>query len=391
MHKGGQGWHFLGLGCRIAAPYLLVSAAILSSRLYCSLELLSFRLCCSLECLSFRLFYSRDLAVMLISKEQDLMYVETGDEDQWRITALSSDAEGGFRPPIAFKKKEASKADDNKDPPTDDLTSGIERLVLEEGTHVVSKDPSPGSVEPLPSHSSAEPSHVEPEHDLTAAKPLPPSFSDAPVDKESRKEEVMASQEKDKELKKEDVPMPSEEEQDKDSKAEDVTFESLPDKPSEVMEADFSPDLDEDMAQQPLPDLQDSSVNKDISLGAKPKSAPASQPSLEMFARRKSLLIADGVDSDSNAPRALPPPLNDAFPGRSSLRTPSRAKSRPPSRSLGHSQSRHEDRSRSRASPERRVLDGKIKVVTISGHASHAPAASGPLPLTQGLFNLLFV
>ena len=171
------------------------------------------------------------------------MYCETGDEDQWRITALSSDAEGGFRPPIAFKKKEPSKADDTMDPPTDALTSGIERLVLEEGTHVVSKDSSLGSVEPLPSVSSAESSHVEPEHDLTAAKPLPPSFSDAPVDKESRKEgEVMASQEKDKELKKEDVPMPSEEEKAKDSKSEEVTFESLPDKPLEVMEADFSPD-----------------------------------------------------------------------------------------------------------------------------------------------------
>ena len=62
-------------------------------------------------------------------------------------------------------------------------------------------------------------------------------------------------------------------------------------------------------------------MNKDISLGAKPKSAPASRPSLEMFARGRSLLIADGVDSDSNAPRALPPPLNDALPGRSSLKT----------------------------------------------------------------------
>ena len=94
---------------------------------------------------------------------------------------MSSDAEGGIRPPIAFKKKEP-KADDTMDPPTDALTSGIERLVLEEGTHVVSKDSSPGSVEPLPSVSSAESSHVEPELDLTAAKPLPPSFSDAPVD-----------------------------------------------------------------------------------------------------------------------------------------------------------------------------------------------------------------
>ena len=332
----------------------------------------------SLSACPFRLYHSRDFAVMSISKDQDLMYVETGDEDQWRITALSSDAEGGYS-----KKKEASKADDpTKDPPTDDLTSGIERLALEESTHVVSKDQSPGSVEPLPSHSSSEPSHVDLEHDLTAAKPLPPSFSDAPLDKESRKEdEVMPSQEKvqEKELKKEDAPMASEEEQGKDKSAEDVTFESLPDKPSEVMEPDFSPDGDEEMAQQPLPDLQDASVDKDISLGAKPKSAPTSRPSLEMFSRKKSLLIADGVDSDSNAPRALPPPLNDALPGRSSLRTPSRAKSRPPSRSRGHSRSRHEDRSRSRASPERRIMDGKAKVVTVSGHA---PSASGPLPLT---------
>ena len=135
--------------------------------------------------------------------------------------------------------------DPTKDPPTDDLTSGIERLALEESTHVVSKDQSPGSVEPLPSHGSSEPSRVEPEHDLTAAKPLPPSFSDAPLDKESRKEdEAMQSQEKvqEKELKKEDARMASEEEQGKDKSAEDVTFESLPDKPSEVMEPDFSPD-----------------------------------------------------------------------------------------------------------------------------------------------------
>ena len=288
----------------------------------------------------------------------------------------------GFRPPIAFKKKEASGADDPaKDPPTDDLSSGIERLVLEESTHVTSKDKSPGSTEPLPSHDasgsspgSAEPlpsqnppgsSSVEPEHDTSAEKPLPPSLSEAPANKESRKEDEI---------------MPPHEEKDKDSKEEEeVTFESLPEKPSEVMEADFSPDNDEDMAQQPLPDLHPSPTDKDVSLGAKPKSAPTSRPSLEMFARRKSLLIADGVDSDSNAPRALPPPLNDALPGRSALRTPSRAKSRPPSRSRGHSRGRNEDRSRSRASPERRVFDGKAKVVTISGHA---PAASGPLPLS---------
>ena len=320
---------------------------------------------------------------MSISKDQDLMYVETGDEDQWRITALSSDAEGGYRPPIAFKKKEASEAvDSTKDPPTDDLTSGIERLALEESTHVVSKDKSPGSVEPLPSSGSSEPSRVDPEHDLTAEKPLPPSFADAPLDKETRKEdEVMPSQEKEqeKEMKKEDATMASEEEKGKDQNAENVTFESLPDKPSEVMEADFSPDGDEEMAQQPLPDLQESTVNKDISLGAKPKSAPSSRPTLEMFSRGKSLLIADGADSDSNAPRALPPALHEALPGRSSLRTPSRAKSRPPSRSRGQSRTRHEDRSRSRASPERRVLDGKAKVITVSGHS---PPASGPLPLT---------
>ena len=114
---------------------------------------------------------------MSITKEQDLMHVETGDEDQWRITALSSDAEGGYRPPIAFKKKEASKADEpTKDPPTDDLTTGIERLALEESTHVVSKDQSPGSVEPLLSHSSSEPSHVDRELDLTAAKPFATFF-----------------------------------------------------------------------------------------------------------------------------------------------------------------------------------------------------------------------
>ena len=91
----------------------------------------------------------------------------------------------------------------------------------------------------------------------------------------------MPSQEKveEKELKKEDAPMASEEEQGKDESAEDVTFESFPDKPSEVMEPDFSPDGDEEMAQQPLPDLQDASVDKDISLGAKPKSAPTPRPS----------------------------------------------------------------------------------------------------------------
>ena len=320
---------------------------------------------------------------MSISKDQDLMYVETGDEDQWRITALSSDAEGGYRPPIAFRKKEAPKADDSThDPPTDDLTSGIERLALEESTHVVSKDKSPGSVEPLPPSGSSELSCVDPVHDLTAAKPLPPSFADAPLDKETRKEEeVMPVQEKEqeKETKKEDATMASEEEKGKDLNAEDVTFESLPDKPSETMEPDFSPDGDEEMAHQPLQDLQESTVNKDISLGAKPKSAPSSRPTLEMFSRGKSLLIADGADSDSNAPRAFPPALHEALPGRSSLRTPSRAKSRPPSRSRGQSRTRHEDRCRSRASPERRVLDGKAKVIIVSGHS---PPASGPLPLT---------
>ena len=315
---------------------------------------------------------------MSVSKNQDLMYVETGDEDQWRITALSSDAEGGYRPPIAFKKKEASQAhESSKDPPTDDVTSGIERLALEESTHVVTKDTSSGSVEPLPSSGPSEPSLGDPVHDLTAAKPLPPSFVDAPLDKETRKEEEAGpSQEKDQEMKKEDATMASEEEK---KKEDEVAFESLPDKPSETMEPDFSPERDEEMAPEPLPELEESSVNKDISLGAKPKSAPSSRPTLEAFSRSKTLLIADGADSDSNAPRAFPPSVHDALPGRSSLRTPSRAKSRPPSRSRGQSRSRQEDRSRSRASPERRVLDGKAKVITVSGHS---PPASGPLPLT---------
>ena len=116
---------------------------------------------------------------------------------------MSSDAEGGYRPPIAFKKKEASQADDpNKDPPTDDVTSGIERLALEESTHVVSKDKSPGSVEPLPSSGPSEPSLGDPEHDLSAAKPLPPSFVDAPLEKETRKEEeALPSQDKEQEMK----------------------------------------------------------------------------------------------------------------------------------------------------------------------------------------------
>ena len=276
------------------------------------------------------------------------------------------------------RKKQASQADDSsKDPPTDDVTSGIERLALEESTHVVSKDKSPGSVEPLPSSGPSEPSLGDPEHDLSAAKPLPPSFVDAPSEKETRKEEeALPSQDKEQETKKEDAAMAVEEEKEKE---DEVTFESLPDKPSEIMEPDFSPDRDEDMAQKPLQDLEESSVNKDISLGAKPKSAPSSRPTLEMFSRSKSLLIADGADSDSNAPRAFPPSLHEALPGRSSLRTPSRAKSRPPSRSRGQSRTRQEDRSRSRASPERRVLDGKAKVITVSGHS---PPASGPLPLT---------
>ena len=257
------------------------------------------------------------------------------------------------------------------------MTSGIERLALEESTHVVSKDKSSGSVEPLPSSGPSEPSLGDPEHDLSAAKPLPPSFVDAPLEKEMRKEEeALPSQDKEQEMKKEDATMASEEEK---KKEDEVTFESLPDKPSEIMEPDFSPDRDEEMAQQPLQDFQESSVSKDISLGAKPKSAPSSRPTLEMFSRSKSLLIADGADSDSNAPRAFPPALHEALPGRSSLRTPSRAKSRPPSRSRGQSRTRQEDRSRSRASPERRVLDGKAKVITVSGHS---PPASGPLPLT---------
>ena len=143
------------------------------------------------------------------------------------------------------------------------------------------KDKPAGSVEPLPPSDSSDPSHVEPDRDLTAAKPLPPSFSDSlPTDKESRKEgEVAPLQEEDQELKKEDAPMPSPEEQEKDSKDGEVTFESLPDKPSELVEPDFSPDHDEDMSPgsvEPLQELQDSSVCKDTSLGAKPKSAPTS-------------------------------------------------------------------------------------------------------------------
>ena len=150
---------------------------------------------------------------MSVSKNQDLMYVETGDEDGWRITALSSDAEGGYRPPVAFKKKDASQADDpNKDPPTDDVTSGIERLALEESTHVMSKDVSSGSVEPLPSSGPSEPSLGDREHDLSAEKPLPPSFVDAPSAKDTRKEEdLVPPQEKEPELKKEDAAMAVEE------------------------------------------------------------------------------------------------------------------------------------------------------------------------------------
>ena len=293
------------------------------------------------------------LEVMSVSKNQDLMYVETGDEDGWRITALSSDAEGGYRPPVAFKKRDASQADDpNKDPPTDDVTSGIERLALEESTHVVSKDVSSGSVEPLPSSGPSEPSPG-----VSAEKPLPPSivdapsatdsfvdapsatdsFVDAPSAKDTRKEEELV-QSKEPEPKKEEAAMAVEEEQEKEKEQDDeVTFESLPDKPSEVMEPDFSPDRDEEMAQKPLPELEDSSANKDISLGAKPKSAPSSRPTLETFSRGKSLLIADGADSDSNAPRAFPPSLLEVVPSRSSLRNPSRPKSRPPSRSRGQS------------------------------------------------------
>ena len=155
------------------------------------------------------------------------------------------------------------------------------------------------------------------------------------------------------------------------------------------MGADFSPD-DEDMAQVPLPDLHPSPTDKDISLGAKPKGSPTPGPSLEEFARRKSLLVADGADSDSAATRALPPALVDALPGRSCVRASSRAKSRAPSRS-SHSKSRAEDRSRSRASPERRILDGKARIATVSGNAGSLERLQSLclLLLRLGLCNLL--
>ena len=171
--------------------------------------------------------------------------------------------------------------------------------------------------------------------DMSVEKPLPPTFVDEAKDKETRKEdEILPPHDK------------------KDMKDEEVTFESLPEKPSETMEADLSPD-DEEMAQVPLPDLHPSPIDKDISLGAKPKSSPTPRPSLEEFARRKSLFVADGADSDSAAPRALPPALMDTLPSRSCLRASSRAKSRAPSKSRGQSRSRTEDRSRSRASPQK--------------------------------------
>ena len=370
----------------LALPSVALALPSLAFALGCPLDFstfaLSFRLC-STACdrlLDFTAHFFFE--VMSVSKNQDLMYVETGDEDGWRVTALSSDAEGGYRPPVAFKKKKASPEDEqSKDPPTDDVTSGIERLALEESTHVISKDVSSGSVEPLPSSDSSP--------GVSAEKPLPPSsvddssamdsFVDAPSAKETRKEEELVPSHE-PEPKKEEAAMAVEEEQEKEKEQdEDVIFESLPDKPSEVMEPDFSPDKDEEMAQKPLPELEDSSDKKDISLGAKPKSAPTSRPTLEEFSRSKSLLIADGADSDSNAPRAFPPPLLEVAPVRSSLRASSRPKSRPPSRSRGLSRSRQEDRSRSRASPERREMDGKSKVITVSGHS---PPVSGPLPLT---------
>ena len=383
-------------------PSLALALPSLAFALGCPLDFssfaLSFRLC-STGCARLLDFTTHFfLEVMSVSKTQDFMYVETGDEDGWRVTALSSDAEGGYRPPVAFKKKNASPEEDqSKDPPTDDVTSGIERLALEESTHVMTKDVSSGSVEPLPSSGPSEPSPG-----VSAQEPLLPSideapsamdsFVDAPSAKETRKEEeLVPSQEPEQknekaamaieeEPKKEEAAMADKEVQEKEKEQEeDVTFESLPDKPSEMMEPEFSPERDEDMAPKPLQELEDSSVNKDISLGAKPKSAPSSRPTLEMFSRGKSLLIADGADSDSNAPRAFPPPSLEVVPSRSSLRNPSRPKSRPPSRSRGQSRSRQEDRSRSRASPERRVLDGKTKVTTVSGHL---PSASGPLPLT---------
>ena len=81
-----------------------------------------------------------------MSKNQDLMYVETADEEQWRITGLSSDTDGNYRPPIAHKKKGVSDPSDQvpdkeptKDVPADELSSRIERLVLEESSHTPSK------------------------------------------------------------------------------------------------------------------------------------------------------------------------------------------------------------------------------------------------------------
>ena len=179
-----------------------------------------------------------------------------------------------------------------------------------------------------------------------------------------------------KETRKEDDSKQPDDRSEEEMKVEDLTLESLPEKPSETMEPDFDPD-DEEMAEVPLPDLHASPTDKDISLGAKPKSSPTPRPSLETFVRRKSLLVADGADSDSAAPRALPPALVDTLPSHSRLRGSSRGKSRAPSKSRGQSRGRTEDRSQSRASPERRILDGKACIVTVSGNAG---TAARPLP-----------
>ena len=74
---------------------------------------------------------------------------------------------------------------------------------------------------------------------------------------------------KEKETRKEDESKKPDDRKEEEMKVEDLTFESLPEKPSEVMEADFDPDPpdEDDGRSEPLPDLHAAPTDKDVSHG----------------------------------------------------------------------------------------------------------------------------
>ena len=200
-------------------------------------------------------------------------------------------------------------------------------------------------------------------------KTLPPVFVDDVKEKDTRKEEDV----KEKDDKKEDA-----------TKVEDVIFESLPDRSSEVMEADFDPDPP---ALCPLWNLLHMAR-----MGLWAPSRNSLESSLghfcltQVFACLLVMLLtliqlAQGL---CHLHHLILCHLDLAFVPAS------RAKSRAPRRSRG----RTEERSRSRASPERRILDGKARVTTVSGSGAGGLVARplpAPLPWMPGDTSLPYI